>query len=150
MDRALCELDGTPNKAKLGANAILSVSMAFARATARLRGESLYRTLAAQYWQKESGALVEEGCTLPVPLMNILNGGKHADNGLAIQEFMIVPAGFSRFSDALRAGTEVFHQLKKILHARGLSTAVGDEGGFRRFAGQEPHEQALSHHAGDR
>ena len=140
FDRALCVLDATPNKAKLGANAILAVSMAYARAVARLRGEPLYQSLASQFHPEKA----ERGSTLPVPLMNILNGGKHADNGLAIQEFMIVPAGFTRFSDALRAGTEVFHQLKKILHTRGLSTAVGDEGGFAPvFTDKEPHEQAI-------
>lgn len=84
------------------------------------------------------------GTTLPVPLMNIINGGKHADNGLAIQEFMIVPAGFDRFSDALRAGAEIFHRLKKILHSKGLSTGVGDEGGFAPvFGGDKPHDQVL-------
>jgi enolase len=82
--------------------------------------------------------------TLPVPLMNIINGGKHADNGLAIQEFMIVPTGFSKFSEALRAGAETFHHLKKVLHERGLATGVGDEGGFApQFSGEKPHEQAL-------
>src|SRR5581483_6539001 len=85
-----------------------------------------------------------QGVTLPVPLMNILNGGKHADNGLEIQEFMIVPAGFTKFSEALRAGAEVFHRLKKILHDKGLSTGVGDEGGFApMFEGERAHEQAI-------
>ncbi len=135
-DRILNSLDGTPYKSKLGANAILPVSMALARAQADAQGiwlfEHLGRLAGNKTWR------------LPVPLMNILNGGKHADNGLAIQEFMIVPAGFSKFSDALRAGAEVFHQLKKILHDRGLSTAVGDEGGFApQFSGENPHTQVL-------
>jgi enolase len=133
LDDALRELDGTPNKANLGANAILGVSMAFCRLQARVSGMSLREYLAA--------TIGLPGKTLPVPLMNIVNGGKHADNGLAIQEFMIAPAGFARFSDALRAGVEVFHHLKKILHDRDLSTGVGDEGGFApRF---EKHEQVI-------
>ena len=136
LDDALRDLDGTPNKANLGANAILGVSMAFTRALSLSQGVSTDQFLATTFGTT--------GTVLPVPLMNILNGGKHADNGLAIQEFMIVPAGFNRFSDALRAGTEVFHRLKKILHDRGLSTAVGDEGGFApQFSGEKPHEQAL-------
>lgn len=136
LDEALLALDGTPNKSKLGANAILAVSMAAARLRADLQGRSLWQEIAL-----EMGA---EGVTLPVPLMNILNGGKHADNGLAIQEFMIVPAGFSKFSEALRAGCEVFHRLKKILHAKGLSTGVGDEGGFApAIPGENPHQQVL-------
>ena len=137
LDDVLLELDGTKNKGKLGANAILGVSMAFARATALCQCLPLYQSLAGVY----GGT----GVTLPVPLMNILNGGKHADNGLAVQEFMIVPAGFTKFKDALRAGAEVFHHLKKILHTKGLSTGVGDEGGFAPvFDGDHPHEQALS------
>jgi enolase len=136
FDKALIDLDGTPNKAKFGANAILPVSMAFARAQSLVQGLPLYKSLGAVY---DSPAV-----TLPVPMMNIVNGGKHADNGLAIQEFMIVPCGFERFSDALRAGAEVFHRLKKILHDKGLSTGVGDEGGFApMFEGERPHEQAL-------
>ena len=136
LDDALLDLDGTPGKSKLGANAILAVSMAFARAVSREQGVETYRYLANVF-----GAT---GTLLPVPLMNILNGGKHADNGLAIQEFMIVPAGFSKFSEALRAGAEVFHQLKKILHDRGLSTGVGDEGGFApMFTGAKPHQQVI-------
>ncbi|MBK1735894.1 phosphopyruvate hydratase [Halorhodospira abdelmalekii] len=120
LDQRLIELDGTPNKAKLGANAILAASMAIARAAALSSGQPLYRYL------------LEEGVTpsLPVPMMNILNGGEHADNSVDIQEFMIVPLGFDRFSEALRCGTEIFHALKKVLSARGLATAVGDEGGF--------------------
>ena len=136
LDDTLRELDGTPNKSKLGANAILGVSMAFARAQAMEQGIPTYRSIASVFGTT--------GTTLPVPLMNILNGGKHADNGLAVQEFMIVPAGFKKFSDALRAGAEVFHRLKKILHDKGLSTGVGDEGGFApMFHGEKAHEQAL-------
>ena len=119
IDDAMIELDGTPNKSKLGANAILAVSLAAARAAAEAHGMPLYRYLGG------AGAL-----TLPVPLMNIVNGGAHADNNLDIQEFMIVPAGRPSFAEALRAGAEVFHHLKKILVAQGKVTAVGDEGGF--------------------
>jgi len=119
LDRALIELDGTPNKRRLGANAILGVSMAAAKAAAEAAMLPLYRYLGG------AGAR-----TLPVPMMNIINGGAHADNGLDIQEFMVVPAGFTSFSDALRAGVEVFHSLKAVLKKKGLSTAVGDEGGF--------------------
>jgi enolase len=137
FDDTLRELDGTENKSKLGANAILAASMAFARARSLAEGIPTYASIAKM--------LNGRGVTLPVPLMNILNGGKHADNGLAIQEFMIVPAGFSKFSEALRAGTEVFHHLKKILHESGLATGVGDEGGFAPvFSGDKPHEQALA------
>lgn len=136
LDDALRDLDGTPNKSKLGANAILGVSMAFLRAQSEALRIPTYKLIAK--------TLNTAGVTLPVPLMNIVNGGKHADNGLAIQEFMIVPCGFTRFSDALRAGAEVFHRLKKILHDKGLSTGVGDEGGFAPvFEGDKPHEQAL-------
>lgn len=136
LDDALLKLDGTPNKSKLGANAILGVSMAFSRVLAQTHGLPLYKSIAQTYGSA--------GVTLPVPLMNIINGGKHADNGLAIQEFMIVPAGFKKFSEALRAGAEVFHALKKILHEKGLSTGVGDEGGFAPvFSGEHPHEQAI-------
>ncbi len=119
IDNALLALDGTPLKSNLGANAILAVSMAAARAAAQAHELPLYRYLGGV------GAL-----TLPVPLMNIINGGAHADNNLDIQEFMIVPAGFDRFEDALRAGVEIFHNLKKILSAKGKATNVGDEGGF--------------------
>jgi enolase len=136
LDQTLLELDGTPNKSKLGANAILGVSMAYARASSLSQHVPLHQTIASTF----GGT----GSTLPVPLMNILNGGKHADNGLAVQEFMIVPVGFKKFSEALRAGTEVFHHLKKYLHKKGLSTGVGDEGGFAPvFEGKDPHEQAL-------
>jgi enolase len=119
IDRKMIELDGTPNKAKLGANAILAVSMASARAAAQSGGMPLYRYLGGV------GANL-----LPVPLMNILNGGAHADNSVDPQEFMIAPHGASKFSEALRMGAEVFHTLKGVLKKRGYSTAVGDEGGF--------------------
>ena len=119
IDRAMIELDGTPSKSALGANAILGVSMAVARAAAAALEIPLYRYL--------GGA---QACVLPLPLMNIFNGGAHADNGLEIQEFMIVPHGFDSFREALRAGVEVFHTLKKVLKSRGLATTVGDEGGF--------------------
>jgi enolase len=119
IDQRLIELDGSPNKSKLGANAILAVSMAVARAGADVVGLPLWRYL--------GGA---QARVLPTPLMNIINGGAHADNGLEIQEFMIVPHGFATFAEALRAGTEVFHSLKSILKKEGLTTAVGDEGGF--------------------
>ncbi|MBZ0137721.1 MAG: phosphopyruvate hydratase [Planctomycetes bacterium] len=119
IDEAMLELDGTDNKGKLGANAILGVSMACARAGADFEGVPLYRYL---------GGLA--ATTLPVPLMNVLNGGAHADNNLDIQEFMLVPHGFANFTEALRAGAECFHYLKKLLKEKKLSTAVGDEGGF--------------------
>lgn len=119
IDNLLIELDGTKNKSKLGANAILGVSMAICKATALERGIPLYRYI--------GGCNAKE---LPVPMMNILNGGAHADNNLDIQEFMIMPAGLSDFASALRAGVEVFHTLKKILKKKGLNTSVGDEGGF--------------------
>jgi enolase len=137
LDDLLKELDGTENKSNLGANAILAVSIAFARVQAKMQGVSDYRIIA--------GLVEGKGVTLPTPMMNLINGGQHADNELDVQEFMIVPAGFDRFSDALRAGTEVFHHLKKILKAKGLSTAVGDEGGFApSFFGPHPHEQTLA------
>ena len=119
IDRLMITLDGTPNKSRLGANAILGVSMACARAVSSSRGIPLY-----QYIGGESANL------LPVPMMNIINGGVHADNNVDLQEFMIMPFGAPTFSDALRIGAEVFHNLKKILHDKKLSTAVGDEGGF--------------------
>jgi enolase len=119
IDRTLCELDGTPGKARLGANAILGVSLAAARAAAAEAGQPLWRYLGG-----------EEAHVLPVPLMNVLNGGAHADNRVDFQEFMVVPAGAPSFSEALRVGTEVFQALKRILLERGLATAVGDEGGF--------------------
>jgi enolase len=119
LDTLLIDMDGTPNKANLGANSILGVSMAVARAAAATTGQSLYHYLGGF-----------NAKTLPVPMMNILNGGKHADNNVDLQEFMIVPAGAETFSEALRIGAEVFHALKKVLAAKGLNTAVGDEGGF--------------------
>jgi enolase len=119
VDRALLELDGTPNKSGLGAKALLGVSLAVARAGADECGLPLYQYLGGP------GARI-----MPVPMMNVLNGGVHADNGLDIQEFMIVPAGAGSFGEALRSGVEIFHMLKKILKDKGLSTGVGDEGGF--------------------
>ena len=119
IDRRMREVDGTDNKSRLGANAILAVSLATAHAAARARKLPLYRHLGG------SDAVV-----LPVPMMNIVNGGAHADNSLDIQEFMIVPAGLPSYREALRCGAEIFHRLKKILNERGLATAVGDEGGF--------------------
>ena len=119
VDRALLELDGTPNKSGLGANALLGVSLAVARAGADECGLPLYQYLGGP------GARI-----MPVPMMNVLNGGAHADNGLDIQEFMIVPAGAGSFGEALRIGVEIFHTLKKLLKDKGLSTGVGDEGGF--------------------
>jgi enolase len=119
IDLLMKQLDGTENKAKLGANAILGVSLAIARASAEAAGLPLFEYLGGP------GAR-----TLPVPMMNVINGGEHADNNLDVQEFMIVPAGFDTFSDALRAGVETFHQLKKTLHDKKLTTSVGDEGGF--------------------
>jgi enolase len=123
LDRTMIELDGTPNKGRLGANAILGVSLAAARAAAADSEQPLYAYLAELYGGGEPAVL-------PVPMMNVLNGGAHADNSVDFQEFMIVPAGASTFSECLRFGVEVFHALKKTLAARGLATAVGDEGGF--------------------
>jgi enolase len=119
LDRRMIELDGTGNKGRLGANAILGVSLAAAKAAAAEEGMTLWRYLGG-----------EAAHVLPVPMMNILNGGAHADNKVDFQEFMVVPVGFSSFSDGLKAGVEVFHALKKTLSSRGLNTAVGDEGGF--------------------
>lgn len=119
IDALMCEADGTPNKSKLGANAILGVSLAAAKARAQLRGQWLYESVGAV-----------EAYRLPVPLMNVMNGGAHANNGLNVQEFMIAPVLGTRFSEALRAGSEIFQSLKKIISEKGLSTAVGDEGGF--------------------
>ncbi|HEY6080883.1 MAG TPA: phosphopyruvate hydratase [Polyangiaceae bacterium] len=127
VDQRLLELDGTPNKSKLGANAILAVSMACARAAAD--------TVDLPLWRYLGGV---QARVLPTPLMNIINGGAHADSGLEVQEFMIVPLGFETFGEALRAGTEVFHNLKSILKKEGMVTAVGDEGGFApRLASNE-------------
>lgn len=119
IDRTMIELDGTPNKSKIGANAILAVSMAAAKAAAQATGLSLYRYI--------GGANAK---TLPVPMMNILNGGAHADNKIDFQEFMIVPSGAPTFSEGLRWGVEIFHQLKSVLKSKGYATNVGDEGGF--------------------
>jgi enolase len=119
IDELLLELDGTPNKSKLGANAMLGVSMAVARAAAEELGQELYEYLGGF-----------NAKTLPVPMMNILNGGEHADNNVDIQEFMVMPVGAESFSHALRMGTEIFHYLKSVLKEKGLNTAVGDEGGF--------------------
>lgn len=119
IDGALLELDGTPNKSRLGANAILGVSLAVAKAAAEARGLPLYRYV---------GGVAAH--LLPVPMMNIINGGQHADNPIDFQEFMIVPVGADSLYEAVRCGAEIFHTLKKALHAKGLSTAVGDEGGF--------------------
>ncbi len=119
IDSMLLQLDGTPNKGRLGANAILGASLAVARTASTSLRVPLYRYVGGT-----------NARTLPVPLMNVINGGAHADNNLDVQEFMIVPAGFSNFADALRCGTEVCHTLKKVLKDKGLNTAVGDEGGF--------------------
>ncbi|MBU0570724.1 MAG: phosphopyruvate hydratase [Candidatus Omnitrophica bacterium] len=119
LDNALIKLDGTPNKARLGANAILGVSMAAAKAAAASKGLPLFRYMGG-----------DNACMLPIPMLNILNGGAHADNNVDIQEFMIMPTGASSFKEALRMASEVFHNLKNILHAKGLATSVGDEGGF--------------------
>jgi len=119
IDQAMIDLDGTPNKSKLGANAILGVSLAVARAAADEMGMSLFRYVGGV-----------SANILPVPMMNIINGGSHSDAPIAFQEFMIMPVKASSFSEALKMGTEIFHHLKKVLHDRGLSTAVGDEGGF--------------------
>ena len=123
LDKAMLELDGTDNKAKLGANAILAVSLAAAKAAANAKGMPLYAHIAELYGQPGQ-------YSMPVPMMNILNGGEHADNNVDIQEFMVQPVGAANFTEALRVGAEIFHALKKVLLARGLSTSVGDEGGF--------------------
>ncbi len=130
VDRLLMEMDGTPNKSKLGANAILAVSLAVAKAAADSLQLPLYRYL--------GGTNARE---LPVPMLNILNGGKHADNNVDIQEFMVMPVGLSTYSDGLRAGVEIFHHLRAVLKGRGLSTTVGDEGGFAPNLGSN--EEAL-------
>jgi enolase len=132
VDRVMIEADGTPNKGKLGANAILGVSLAVARAAADAVGLPLWRYLGGV-----------QARVLPTPLMNIVNGGVHADNGLEIQEFMIVPAGLPSFPEALRAGTEIFHTLKKLLKDKGLTVAVGDEGGFAPKLGSN--EEAIQY-----
>jgi len=117
LDQRMIELDGSPNKSKLGANALLAVSLAAAKAQAAAEGQSLYRHLG-------------DSTTMPVPMMNIINGGAHADNSVDIQEFMILPVGAPSFTEALRYGAEIFHSLKDVLNEKGLNTAVGDEGGF--------------------
>ncbi len=127
IDKLMIELDGTPNKAKLGANAILGVSLAIAKAAANEMGMPLYRYIGGV-----------SANTLPVPMMNIVNGGSHSDAPIAFQEFMVMPVGAKNFTEALKMGSEIFHNLKKILHDRNLSTAVGDEGGFApNFEGTE-------------
>jgi enolase len=128
LDKTLIDLDGTDNKSRLGANAMLAVSMAVARAAAEEAGLPLYRYFGGM-----------GGMQLPVPMMNVINGGAHANN-LDLQEFMIIPVGAPSFREALRWGAEVFHALKKIMHDKGMSTAVGDEGGF---APVENHEAAI-------
>jgi len=130
LDRALIDLDGTPNKSRLGANAILGVSLAAAHAAAAHAGQPLWRHLGG-----------DDAAVLPVPMMNVLNGGAHADNKVDFQEFMVMPAGAESFSQCLRIGTEVFHALKKTLHDAGLGTAGGDEGGFAPDLGSN--EEAL-------
>jgi enolase len=130
LDRTLIDLDGTENKARLGANATLAVSMAVAKAAAEESGLPLYRYFGG------SGAM-----QMPVPMMNVINGGAHADNNLDLQEFMIIPVGAPSFREAVRYGAEVFHTLKKILHDKGLTTAVGDEGGFAPSVAN--HEEAI-------
>ena len=130
LDRTLIDLDGTENKGRLGANATLAVSMAVAKAAAEESGLPLYRYFGG------SGAM-----QMPVPMMNVINGGAHADNNLDLQEFMIIPVGALSFREAVRYGAEVFHSLKKLLHSKGLTTAVGDEGGFAPSVGS--HEEAI-------
>ena len=130
LDKTLIDLDGTENKSRLGANAMLAVSMAVARAAAEESGLPLYRYFGGM-----------NGCQLPVPMMNVINGGAHANNTLDIQEFMIIPVGAPSFREAVRWGAEVFHALKQIIHDKGMSTAVGDEGGFAPSV--ENHEAAI-------
>ena len=136
LDKTLIELDGTDNKSKLGANAMLAVSMAVARAAAEEAGLPLYRYFGGMH-----------AVQLPVPMMNVINGGEHANNNLDLQEFMIVPVGARSFREALRHGAEIFHALKKIIHDKGMSTAVGDEGGFAPSTeakdGKGVHEAAI-------
>jgi enolase len=130
LDQALIDLDGTPNKSRLGANAILGVSLAFAHAAAAEAGQPLWRHLGGP-----------DANVLPVPMMNVLNGGSHADNSVDFQEFMVIPCGAPSFTEGLRVGAEVFHSLKKILHDQGMATSVGDEGGFAPNLGSN--EEAL-------
>ena len=131
VDGRLIELDGTANKGRLGANAILGVSLATAKAAAAERGLSLFRSLGG-----------DDARTLPVPMMNVINGGAHAENSIDLQEFMVVPVGADTFAEALRVGVETFHSLKNVLHERGLATAVGDEGGFAPDLGSS--EEAIA------
>jgi enolase len=131
VDRRLIELDGTPNKGRLGANAILGVSLATAKATAAERGLSLFRSLGG-----------DDARTLPVPMLNVINGGAHAQNSIDLQEFMVVPVDAASFAEALQIGAETFHSLKDVLHERGLATAVGDEGGFAPDLGSS--EEAIA------
>jgi enolase len=119
IDQAMIGIDGTDNKGALGANAILGVSLAVAKAAAESLGQPLYRYIGGV-----------SANTLPIPMMNIINGGSHADNKIDVQEFMVMPAGATSFSESLRMGTEIFHHLKSVLHSKGMSTNVGDEGGF--------------------
>jgi len=139
IDRTMIELDGTPNKGRLGANAVLGVSLAVSRAAAAAAGEPYFRYI-GRLWSDVVGESVAP--RLPVPMMNILNGGKHAANRVDFQEFMIMPWGFPSFSEALRAGSEIFWTLKGILASRGLSTGVGDEGGFAPDLGSN--EEAIA------
>jgi enolase len=125
IDKAMIDLDGTDNKGTLGANAILAVSLANARAAAQSQKLPLYT-----YISELPGANTNGDYSMPVPMMNIINGGEHADNNVDIQEFMVQPVGASSFREALRYGAEIFHALKSVLHSKGMSTAVGDEGGF--------------------
>jgi enolase len=131
LDAQLIALDATPNKSRLGANALLGVSLAAARAVAAARDEPLWKYLSTLNVAAPGAASAAAGAlALPVPMMNIINGGAHADNNIDVQEFMILPVGLPTFAEALRAGAEIFHALKAVLHGRGMSTAVGDEGGF--------------------
>jgi enolase len=139
LDRLLLELDGTPNKSRLGANAVLGCSLAAAKAAALEAGVRLYRWLGG-----------DEARVLPVPMLNVVNGGAHAQNSLDLQEFMVVPAGASSFSEALRIGSETFHRLKELLHERGLATGVGDEGGFAPDLGSSEEAIAVVLEAADR
>jgi enolase len=139
LDGLLLELDGTPNKSRLGANAVLGCSLAAAKAAALEAGVPLYRWLGG-----------DEARVLPVPMLNVVNGGAHAQNSLDLQEFMVVPAGASSFSEALRIGVETFHRLKELLHERGLATAVGDEGGFAPDLGSSEEAIAVVLEAADR
>ena len=128
IDNAMIELDGTDNKARLGANALLAASLAVAHASANEKGEPLYQYLGSKFGSINSSS--DRQFKLPVPMMNIINGGEHADNSVDMQEFMIVPVGAPNLAEAVRYGTEVFHNLKSVLSKKGLNTAVGDEGGF--------------------